>query len=131
MKNPIKVATLWCQEREELVKQRILYGLRYSGLSIQWGCAILLAKFLDVLQRKMNLLLVRMHSSSVVTANRIWDTREQLGQEDQVRTIDDQRADVIELNPDKVTESVEASEGLIMGGEAYETETPSEKIPTC
>lgn len=129
--NIIERATSYCDAHRERVKQRILYGLRYSGLSTQWGCAILLAKFLGVLQRKMNLLLVKMHNSSVVTANRIWDKREQLGQEDQVGTTDDQHADVIELNPDKVIESVEASEGLIVGESAYETDTSSEKIHTC
>lgn len=111
----------------EMAKERILYGLRYSGLSIQWGGARLLEKFLDVVRRKVTLLLMKAHESSIITANRIWDEREQLGQEDQEMT-SDQPVDVVYASPDKTEELVEAEEALIVDECAYDTEEPSEDL---
>ena len=112
---------------QERVKQRILYGLRYLGLTYHWymergdGC------LLDIMKRKLQ----KMHINSVCTANRIWEEREQLGQVDQVRTMSDQRAEVIQLNPDKVEGLVEAEEVLIVESTGYETVVDSKNISTC
>jgi hypothetical protein len=122
----------WYDSRKEMMQERILYGLRYSGLSIQWGSAALLEKFLGVLQRKMNMLLIKMHSSSIATANRIWDKRKRLGQGDQEVT-SDQPAEVKQIDPDKVEELVEADEALVVGETLYEVEMdrPSEHTNVC
>lgn len=126
--------TAYCDAHRVAVEQRILYGLRYSALSFKWGCAILLEKFLGVLRRKMTKLLMVMHSGSIGMANRIWEERNQLGQEDQEVTDDQLGNDVVSVGPDKAEEFVdveEIEEALITGECAYETEEPSDKITTC
>lgn len=127
MKNPIAVVTTWYHTRKELLKERILYGLRYSGLSIKWGLAALLEKFLDVARRKITLMLMRVHERSIVTANRIWEDRKALGQVDQEETSDQPFSEVYS-GPDKAEELVEAEEGLIVGEVPYEREVPSEEV---
>lgn len=96
-----------------VAKKRILYGLRYSGLSLQWGGARFLEIILGYTRRKMERLLLEAHGSSIAMANRIWDEREQLGQEDQEVT-GDQPAEVVYVSNKNASEPVEAEDILIV-----------------
>lgn len=104
-------------------QQSILYGLRYSGLTIRWWGSRCYGMLLDVIKCKMQ----RLHSSSISTSNRIWDERAELGQEDQEER-DDQQAYTV-TGPERAEESLtEVEEALIVGEFPYETDRPSEDV---
>lgn len=113
----------WYDSRKEKVQERILYGLKYSGLTMKWWSLRCYMMLLDIGKRKLQ----KMHIECISTANRIWGERERLGQAEEM-AMSDQLCSVKELDPDKVEELVDAEEALITGEVPYEEEMdrPSE-----
>lgn len=118
----------WYDSRKEKVQMRILYGLKYSGLTMKWWSLRCYMMLLDIVKRKLQ----KMHINSISTANGIWGERERLGETEE-DTTNDQLCSVKELDPDKVEEFVEVDEALVVGETLYEEEIdrPSEHTNVC
>jgi hypothetical protein len=118
--------TAYCDAHREKVKQRILYGLRYTALTLKWAGMRLFETFLGYVKRKME----HAHVAAVSTANGIWRKRELLGQEDKKNEADDQYAEVVDGGHEKALESVACEEALIVSETKYAVEQDSRDVPS-
>lgn len=128
MINPLEKITAYLDARREMIKERILYGLTYSGLTMKWWSLRCYMMLLDIPKRKLQ----KMHINCVSTANRVWGERDQLGRKKEEKAASARLCSVKELGPDKAEKLTDAEECLIVDEVRYEEEMdqPSEEVAT-